>query len=131
MSGLYDLTPAERAALPSWPPTDHLRMEAAMVLWETFIDIEGAEPLNGPAAFNAHRDRVGTVQTRHDLMALVDPLSVGWHVHELAAGDEVMTPFDWGFTPWFLHNCVEVDPATGITLKTGWLNLCREARGQG
>lgn len=27
--------------------------------------------------------------------------------------------------------CIEVDEATGITLKTGWLDLCRAARGHG
>ncbi len=32
---------------------------------------------------------------------------------------------------WFLFACIEVDEATGITLKTGWLDLCRAARGHG
>lgn len=85
----------------------------------------------GPDTLDDHRARVGAVQTRHDLMALVEPLHMGWHVHQLAAGHDLMVPFDWEFAPWFLFACIEVDEATGITLKTGWLDLCRAARGHG
>ena len=124
---IADLTPEERAGFV-WPMTDTLRMDAAMVLWEAAIYAFSAL---GPQPLDDHRARVGSVQTRHDLMALVEPLHIGWHVHQIAAGHDLMAPFDWEFAPWFLFTCTDVDEATGITLKTGWLDLCRAARGHG
>lgn len=116
---IHDLTDNERAGFV-WPMSDTLRMEAARVLWEEALSNE---------AFLDYRLGVGAVQFRHDLMVLVDPLHIGWHVHERAAGDAVLVPFDWEFTPWFLRSCVEFDPMGFITLKPDWLDLCRNVRG--
>lgn len=115
---IENLTEAERVGL-IWPMTDTLKMEAAMVLWEEFDRI--SQIMAHTAKF--YREGVGSVAARHDLMALVEPLHLGWQVCD----DEVMCPFDWEFTPWFLANCVTFE-GYYITLKLDYLELCRHAR---
>ena len=108
-----------------------------MVLWEAFLDIEGAEELTGENhRFNDLRDKLGTINTRHSLMPLVYPLHIGWHVYELAIRpspeSSELVPFDWSFAPWFLNNCVSVQPeqTATITLHDDWLDQCRAAARQ-
>ena len=121
---LDQLTDYERLGL-IWPLTDPLRMEAAMVIWEAALEQDGCP--DGDLA--ALRDAVGAVQSRHLMMDLVTPLHIGWHVHERAAGADTLCPFDWEFTPWFLADCVEIDPELGaVSLRPDWLDRCRAAR---
>ena len=121
-------TTAEEDASLIWPPTPELRMEGAMVLWEAIVEAWGYDA-EAMAGLLEHKEKVGSVQMRHDLMPIVDMLHVGWHIHQLAAGDEAMVPFDWEFTPWFLINCVE---ATGgvLSCKGGWEDACRALRAE-
>lgn len=119
--------------LPSliWPMTDTLRMEAAMCLWEAALEEWGYASYHAESGtVAAYLETVGAVEARHSIMSLVEPLHIGWHVHELAAPWNTKAPFDWDFTPWFLRNCVDVTSRT-ISLKPNWLDLCREARGEG
>jgi hypothetical protein len=125
----------ERAGL-IWPMSEHLLMEAAMVLWEAFLDAEAAEVLTSDShPLNDVRDRVGTITTRQSLMPLIYPLHIGWHVYEVAIRPSPersdLVPFDLRFTPWFLRNCCVVDPDAPavITLRTGWLEQCRAIGG--
>lgn len=124
---LLNLTAEEVANLQ--PMTDELLMEAAMCLWEAFIELEGSEQHGGP--LGPYRDKIGTVAVRHDLMNLVEPLHIGWRIHELAAGDAVACPFDWEFTPWFLENCVEFHAEGYAVLNPTWEQQCRALRGAG
>lgn len=103
-----DLT-IEESKRCSWPMTDTLRMEAAMCLWEAVLEED---------RFPEHRQKVGAVQFRHDIMTLVEPLHVGWAVCD----GEKHCPFDWEFCPWYLDNCVDPED---LTLFPNWLELCR------
>lgn len=119
----YPLTPFERAAL-IWPMSNELRMEAAMVLWEAVLEAEG----EGSRPISALRDAAGTVALRHLVMAHVDALHLGWHVHTLSAGEDALVPFDWEFAPWFLAECLEPQPdlvGGCLTIRTDWLDRCR------
>lgn len=101
-------------------------MEAAMVLWEAVLEAEGDE--NQP--LEKLRQTVGAVTLRHLVMAHVDALHIGWHVHMLSAGDDVLVPFDWEFAPWFLAECLEPEPdlvGGCLTLRADWLERCRAA----
>lgn len=102
------MTPEEMADTV-WPMTDTLRMEAAMCLWEAVIEHELFELGQG------------TVARRHAVMALADPLHLGWTL----VNKDQMAPFDWEYTPWFLENCV--DPRT-ITPFPNWMEICRATR---
>lgn len=110
-----------------WPMSDGLRMEAAMCMWEAVLE-EAGNMVPNLKDLLKHKERVGTVQMRHDLMPLVEAVHVGWNIHQMAAKDDPILPFDWGFVPWFLRACVDVAPE-GIALKLGWEDLCRVARG--
>ena len=112
------LTEIERANV-TWPMTDTLRMEAAMVLWEEFDRI--SQITASPAKF--FRESVGTNEARHDIMELVEPLHLGWGVCD----QDAMCAFDWEFTPWFMANCVTFE-GHYIALKPDYLELCRHAR---
>lgn len=117
-----------------WPMTDTLLMEAAMVLWEEYIAAEAREWKANPGVggpLTAYRDPIGTVAVRHDIMGVVPALHIGWHLHEKAAGDSVLSPFDWEFAPWFLANCLEFDPHGWIDLKPDWMDQCKNLRGGG
>jgi hypothetical protein len=135
------LTDAERSRLV-WPMTAGLALEAAMVLWEAMNDLLAkapgpvSEPPSGPdgennettkvltfvAALDAYRSLVGTVQLRHDTMALIEPLHVAWSLAEGREGLPIS--FDWEFTPAFLVECVEID-SFGLTLRSDWQEIVR------
>lgn len=118
----------EEAISLVWPMPPELRMDAAMCLWEAALDVWDMD-FAAMSALNDHRDNVGTVQMRYDLMALVEPLHVGWHIHERAAGDDPLVPFDWSFVPWFLKTCAVVEDGT-ISVINGWEEACRKVRGK-
>lgn len=123
------LTQYERASLV-WPMSNELRMEAAMVLWEAVLEAEaeGSEPIN------ALRHVAGAVALRHLVMAHVDALHLGWHVHMLSAGEDALVPFDWEFAPWFLDACLEPEPdlvGGCLTIRNDWLDRCRGIRDAG
>lgn len=126
---IASLTPTERAFL-AWPMTPELLMEAAMCLWEAWMEAEtGSAHHQTMNLYDAYRDEVGTVQLRHDLMRLVPAVHIGWSVYSTAyvsAATDMpcLDPFDWEFVPWFLENCVEIDPRF-LSLRPGWLDLCR------
>jgi len=124
---IASLTPLERANLV-WPMIPETQMEAAMCLWEAWMAAETGN-VRAQTLYDAHRDGVGTVQLRHNLMALVPAVHIGWAVYEVgyespANAISCLFPFDWEFVPWFLENCVEIDPRF-LSLRPGWLDLCR------
>ena len=102
-----DLTPQEQNDTV-WPMTDSLRMEAAMCLWEAVLDED---------MFSLDQ---GAVARRHMVMALADPLHMGWTLVD----KDAMCPFDWEYTPWFLTNCVDDHG----TLFPNWMEICRATR---
>jgi hypothetical protein len=115
------LLAAEERARLTWPMTETLAYEAAMCLWEAVIDEDGNPSL--PSHIKSHRLNVGTAQMRHDMMPFVGPLHIGWAVCDLDKNH----PFDWGFTPWFLANCVHLDETmTNLFLAADWLDRCRK-----
>lgn len=119
------LTDSERTKL-DWPMAPELMMETAMTLWE--VVLEGEIGSSQAASLRAYRDRVGTVQLRHDIMAIVPMLHIGWHVHWIAAEGDLCV-FDWEFVPWFWNACVDIDLTSGLTVKPDWLAKCRALRG--
>jgi hypothetical protein len=117
------LAPAELADL-GWPMTDTLKLEAAMVLWEIANDIAASEQeTDSGRNLCAYRESVGTVQLRHDTMALIEPLHLAWHIAYRQG--EIAESFDWDFTPWFLQNCVNTDPVRGYELAQNWADKAR------
>ena len=119
------LTDSERASLV-WPMTPELMMEAAMTLWEAVLEGEIIE--DQKLALRAYKDRVGTVQLRHDIMTIVPMLHIGWQVHWIAAEGDLCV-FDWEFVPWFLNACADIDLTNGLTVKPDWLAKCRALQG--
>lgn len=124
---LSGLTDDERMGL-EWPMSETLLLEAAMCLWEAFTEAWCDDFPNG--SLSLYRDKVGTVQARHDLMPHCATLHIAWHVHELHAKEDVLVPFDWEFAPWFLRNCLEFSPEGWIALKPDWLDRARTLRDQ-
>lgn len=112
------LTEQEREGL-IWPMTDELRSEAAMCLWEAFL-----ENVTVGSWLAAHRHLVGTVELRIQLAGLLNAMHIGWHVCQ-SAEEETLSPFDWSFVPWFLLNIVESENGL-LTLCENWLDLCRD-----
>jgi hypothetical protein len=125
---LDDLSAEERIGLV-WPMSDPLKMEAAMCLWEAFLDLAG-----GPHAtvlpFSGYLARHGSIVARHDLMELVEPVHVGWHLHCRRSRSSFPGSFDGDFAPWFLTHCTSLQPPpydAAIGLVPDWLSRCRSS----
>lgn len=125
------LTSEEKGSL-TWPMSEELKLEAAMVLWEEIdaccqsyqqAQTTGNQLSEHRKALGQYRDGVGTAQLRHDIMPLIEPLHIAWHLayHQghLAEG------FDWEFTPWFVAECVSCDKF-GPSLNPDWQSRARD-----
>lgn len=121
MKPIDQLTPDERRGL-IWPMTDTLRMEAAMCLWEAAMELR-----SDIQQLDDYWNDVGTVEMRHLIMTFSDPLHLAWHIHQRSADDDVLVPFDWEFSPWFLDYCIDWD-RFGPSLKPNWADLARNLR---
>ena len=109
----------------TWPMSEPLKMEAAMVLWEEINDWFSSSAHPHMVALQDYRANTGTCQLRHDVMQLVEPLHIAWGVYVNA--QDYDSSFDWEFTPWFLAKCVDWDAETGATLKADWIALAQAA----
>lgn len=83
------------------PMNNALHMEAAMCLWEAFLEHQEQEP-----QLKAYRSAVGTVQTRHDLMEVVPACIAEWDAMTDDQRDPFI-PYDWAWVPHFLLNRVD------------------------
>ncbi len=81
-------------------------LEAAMILWESYLDPESNAVL--PRAFNDLRDEIGTQEFRQKLLNLVGPLQSVWEQICAEGLEGGMAPFDWNFAPTFLMRCAVV-----------------------
>lgn len=121
------LSPADQAFYGiEWPMTSELMMEAAMCMWEAIISQETWNC----EKWESYQNAVGAVEARHAVMSLAPALSIGWNVHMRTSHDDLLCPFDWNFTPWFLSECVEFETGMNqrINLKTDWLDRCKAVR---
>lgn len=122
------VTPEETAGLV-WPVTNDLLLEAGMCLWEELLSVRSGLEQQPPTGMEDYWDNVGACQMRSDVGKLVPYLHVAWHLHINAAGDDVLVPFDWEFTPWFLSECIEWDAQMGPNVKADWAQMARAIRG--
>ncbi|MGY3589380.1 hypothetical protein ACVIF9_008057 [Bradyrhizobium sp. USDA 4350] len=75
-----------------------LRSEAACCLWEALVEWQCQGVSN---EWTQHRARVGTMQARHDCIALADTCHRAW---DALSEDEriALMPYDWEFCPALL-----------------------------
>jgi hypothetical protein len=101
-------------------------MEAALCLWEVFIEGSAFEDID------ALRATVGTPELRMLFMdpVILDAVDEGY---KAAVGEGFCDPFDWEFCPSFLLRCVEVverrvtyGKIRTLALRDGWMEICKE-----
>ena len=110
-----------------WPMSRELELEGAMVLWEEMLDVRAKEKSPYESPMGQFWDNLGTVSVRHEIMPLIGPLHVAWHVHYQNNGD--MVSYDWEFTPWFLKECVTWHARHGAKVRPDFLDRARNFKG--
>lgn len=100
--------------------------EAAMILWEAITEpADDGDPVTSDLL--DLRANGGSAHLRAELMWLARPLVEGWEIHQAAAGDDVILPYDTGFAPAFLSRCAVVN-GDRVGLRPDWRAICADMR---
>lgn len=109
-----------------------LDLEIAQCLWEGVLDsLRGVPPPGRARTTQDIRDTVdrqGFCYTRAVMRqpAIIEIVRLGWDMLT-EEQREVFVPFDWEFVPFVVHNCLDWDDRSGVTIKPDWRTIIMRA----